>query len=296
MTSKTHLPSMSALRAFEAVARQLSFTRAATELNLTQTAVTHQIRNLETSLGLRLFERGPNGISLTDAGQTYLRSVRGALIEIAAASSRLSRYQDDTVLNLQCLGTYAIKQLIPRLVEFRERHPQITLRIQTMQHFAPDTRLDFDVAIWHGAGDWQGVRADRLTTDEIFPVCSPALLQREGPFKSVEALAKTTIIRTSSAIVPDEWPFWLEAAGLRDLNFPTQINCDSLITSLQAAIDGLGVMLGRSTIVEHDLREGRLVEPFQLRQSSPNGYFLVSPTRSTHLAKVEAFRSWLLGL
>lgn len=286
---------MSALRAFEAVARQLSFTRAATELNLTQTAVTHQIRNLETTLGLRLFERGPNGISLTDPGQTYLRSVRAALIEIAAASDRLSRYQDDTVLNLQCLGTYAIKQLIPRLVEFRARNPQITLRIQTMQHFAPDMRLDFDVAIWHGAGDWQGVRADRLTTDVIFPVCSPALLQREGPFKSVEALADTTIIRTSSAIVPDEWPFWLEAAGLRDLNFQSQINCDSLMTSLQAAIDGLGVMLGRSTIVEHDLREGRLVEPFNLRQSSPNGYFLVSPTRSIHLSKVEAFRGWLLG-
>lgn len=287
---------MSALRAFEAVARQLSFTRAATELNLTQTAVTHQIRNLETTLGLRLFERGPNGISLTDAGQTYLRSVRGALIEIAAASDRLSRYQDDAVLNLQCLGTYAIKQLIPRLAVFRARHPQITLRIQTMQHFTPDMRLDFDVAIWHGAGEWQGVRADRLTTDEIFPVCSPALLQREGPLKRIEDLAHTTIIRTSSAIVPDEWPFWLEAAGMRDLNFETQINCDSLITSLQAAIDGLGVMLGRSTIVEHDLREGRLVEPFKLRQSSPNGYFLVSPTRSTHLAKVEAFRGWLLNL
>ena len=224
MTSKTHLPSMSALRAFEAVARQLSFTRAATELNLTQTAVTHQIRNLETTLGLRLFERGPNGISLTDAGQTYLRSVRGALIEIAAASDRLSRYQDDAVLNLQCLGTYAIKQLIPRLAVFRARHPQITLRIQTMQHFTPDMRLDFDVAIWHGAGEWQGVRADRLTTDEIFPVCSPALLQREGPLKRIEDLAHTTIIRTSSAIVPDEWPFWLEAAGMRDLNFETQIN------------------------------------------------------------------------
>jgi LysR family transcriptional regulator, glycine cleavage system transcriptional activator len=294
MTNKTHLPSMSALRAFEAVARQLSFTRAATELNLTQTAVTHQIRNLETALGLRLFERGPTGISLTDAGQTYLRSVRAALIEIAAASSRLSRYQDDDVLNIQCLGTYAIKQLLPRLVEFRARHPQITLRIQTMQHFAPDTRLDFDVAIWHGAGDWQGVRADRLTSDEIFPVCSPALLEREGPLASAQDLTGTTIIRTSSAIVPDEWPFWLEAAGLRELTFTSQINCDLLITSLQAAIDGLGVMLGRSTIVEHDLKSGRLIEPFNLRLSSPNGYFLVSPSRSTQLAKVEAFRAWLL--
>jgi LysR family glycine cleavage system transcriptional activator len=88
----------------------------------------------------------------------------------------------------------------------------------------------------------------------------------------------------------------LEAAGLRDLEFQSQINCDLLITSLQAAIDGLGVMLGRSTIVDHDLREGRLIEPFKLRQSSPNGYFLVSPTRSTHLAKVEAFRDWILGM
>lgn len=295
MNPKNHLPSMAALRAFEATARHLSFTRAATELNLTQTAVTHQIKNLETALAIRLFDRAPGSITLTEAGKTYLSSVRAALVEIAAAGSRLSRYQDDEVLNLQCLGTFAIKRLLPRLYDFRARFPNITLRIQTMQHFAPDVRLDFDVAIWHGAGDWQGVRADRLTRDEIFPVCSPALLEREGPLHEPQDLARHTVIRTSSSIVPDEWPFWLEAADLRDFSFGPQISCDLLITSLQAAIDGLGVILGRSTIVDQDLSAGRLIEPFNLRLASPMGYFLVSPSRSIHLAKVEAFRTWLLA-
>jgi LysR family transcriptional regulator, glycine cleavage system transcriptional activator len=285
---------MMSLRAFEAAARHLSFTRAAVELNLTQTAISHQIRNLEDLLGIRLFVRTANTIGLTDAGESYLRSVRAAIIEISAATDRAADRNDEHVLTVQCLGTFAIKRLLPHLHDFRVRHPAISLHLRTMQSFDNTLQHDFDIAIWHGAGDWVGVTAEKLCDEEVFPVCSPRLLADGGRLDTPEDMTLHTVIRTSSLILRDEWPLWLETAGLCDVKFDAEIACDSLITSLQAAIDGLGIILGRSGVVGPDLAGGRLIEPFSIRARSMFGYYVVVPAHATQQRKVQLFRSWLL--
>jgi LysR family glycine cleavage system transcriptional activator len=287
------MPSMMNLRAFEAAARHLSFTRAAIELNLTQTAISHQIKNLEDLLQVKLFVRNANMVALTEVGETYLRSVRAAILEISAATDRATDQSDENVLTVQCLGLFAIKRLLPHLHDFRAQYPSISLKLRTIQTFENNLHHDFDVAIWHGAGDWMGMTAERLAEEEVFPVCSPRLLE-QGPLNTPEDLGKHTIIRTSSTILRDEWPFWLETARTGEVTFQSEITCDYMITSLQAAIDGLGITLGRSGVVGPDLLAGRLIEPFSIRARSMFSYHVVWPARSSEQRKVQLFKNWLL--
>jgi LysR family transcriptional regulator, glycine cleavage system transcriptional activator len=285
---------MMSLRAFEAAARHLSFTRAAIELNLTQTAISHQIKNLEDLLQVKLFARSANMIALTEVGEAYLRSVRAAILEISAATDRATDQSDENVLTVQCLGLFAIKRLLPHLHDFRTHHPSIALKLRTIQSFENNFHHDFDVAIWHGAGDWMGMTAEKLAEEEVFPVCSPRILELGPGLNAPEDLQKHTIIRTSSTILRDEWPFWLETARTSEMTFLSEITCDYMITSLQAAIDGLGITLGRSGVVGPDLFAGRLVEPFSIRARSMFSYHVVWPARSSEQRKVQLFKNWLL--
>jgi LysR family transcriptional regulator, glycine cleavage system transcriptional activator len=291
---RNHLPSMMSLRAFEAAARHLSFTRAAIELNLTQTAISHQIKNLEDLLRVKLFVRNANIIALTEAGELYLRSVRSAIMEISAATDRATDQSDENMLTVQCLGLFAVKRLLPHLHDFRAQHPAISLKLRTIQSFENNFHHDFDVAIWHGSGGWAGVTAEKLADEEVFPVCSPGLLADGPPLKAPQELERHTIIRTASTILRDEWPFWLETAKTNEMQFRAEITCDYMITSLQAAIDGLGVTLGRSGVVGPDLAAGRLVEPFSIRARSMFAYHVVWPARSSDLRKVQVFKNWLV--
>lgn len=285
---------MSALLAFEAAGRHLNVTRAAVELNLTQTAVTHQIKNLETLLGAKLIERTAQGIKLTPPAALFLDSIRPSLIKISQAVDRLSTSDDDKTLRVSSLELFAIKRLIPLLPAFRAKHPDIVLELQTKQAFAPQASPDFDVAIWHGEGSWPGVDAVAVESEELFPVCSPKLFATAPPISTCADLRHHTAIKYSSGVLRDEWPFWLDGAGERALKFSDEIRCDNLVTSLQAAIDGLGVMLGRSSIVGGDLASGRLVEPLGLRVKSPSSYFLVRPKETSTTGKVTAFRNWFM--
>jgi LysR family transcriptional regulator, glycine cleavage system transcriptional activator len=292
---RNRMPSMMNLRAFEAAARHLSFTRAAIELNLTQTAISHQIKSLEDLLQVKLFVRSANMIALTEVGKAYLRSVRAAIIEISAATDRATDQSDENVLTVQSLGLFAIKRLLPHLHDFRMQHPAITLKLRTIQSFENNFQHDFDVAIWHGAGDWMGMTAEKLAEEEVFPVCSPRILEQGPPLIAPEDLHRHTIIRTSSTILRDEWPFWLETAHTGELTFQSEITCDYMITSLQAAIDGLGITLGRSGVVGPDLLAGRLIEPFSIRARSMFSYHVVWPARSSEQRKVQLFKDWLVG-
>jgi LysR family glycine cleavage system transcriptional activator len=285
---------MMSLRAFEAAARHLSFTRAAIELNLTQTAISHQIKNLEDLLQVKLFVRNANMIALTEVGEVYLRSVRAAIIEISAATDRATDQSDENMLTVQCLGLFAIKRLLPHLHDFRARHPSISLKLRTIQSFENNFHHDFDVAIWHGLGEWTGMASERLAEEEVFPVCSPRLLAGGPGLGAPDDLGQHTIIRTSSVILRDEWPFWLETARMSEMKFQSEITCDYMITSLQAAIDGLGITLGRSGVVGPDLAAGRLVEPFSIRARSMFSYHVVWPARAGEQRKVLLFKNWLV--
>lgn len=289
------LPSIMSLRAFEAAARHQSFTRAAAELNLTQTAISHQIKNLEDLLRVPLFIRKRNVIRLTDVGHKYLDSVRVAITQITVATNRVVDANRGNVLNVACMTTFAVKCLIPHLKDFRQLHPDIQLRISTVVSFDLLQYHDYDVAIRYGTGEWRGFVAKKIAAEEVFPVCSPRLLKSGPKLRRPEDLRLHTVIRTSSFALRDEWPIWLEQAAVPDLEFADEIACDLLFPSIQAAVDGLGVVMGRTAVVSADLASGLLVEPFSIRLQSAACYHVVSPVERADMAMVKVFRDWIMN-
>jgi LysR family transcriptional regulator, glycine cleavage system transcriptional activator len=290
---KTRMPSTAALVAFDAAARHCNLTRAANELNLTQTAVSHQIKNLEVQLGLKLFERTPTGLMLTSRGEVFLQSVRGVLLDMSRAVEKLAVTGSENEVVVACLELFAIKRLIPLMPSFRARYPEVPVKLEVIQTFTVGMSQEFHVGIWHGDGDWPWVEATRLEDEQLFPVCSPALM-RQRPLRNIEELAAHTIIRNASGILLDEWSYWLEGVGAEDMQFKSELKCQNLITSLQATLDGLGVMLGRSTVSTTDIMAGRLTEPLDRRVPSPTSYFLVTPSAMPETPNVQLFTTWLL--
>jgi LysR family glycine cleavage system transcriptional activator len=289
------LPSLNGLRAFEAAARHLSFTHAAAELNVTQTAISHQIRRLEEELGIRLFVRQNRALALTPQARDYLPGVRAAFNDLRLATDRLQRKGNDRVLTISTLASLAAKWLLPRLSAFQEVHPDIDVRITTSTALVDFNGGDVDAAIRYGRGQWPGLRADWLTADQVFPVCSPALLAGERPLRSPEDLAHHTLLHSSGGY-DDDWRLWLTAAGLpANISRQPGLSFDMIFMTLQAAIDGLGVAVGRTTYVEGDLAKGRLVVPFDIRLPADAGFYLVSPEATADAPKLAAFRAWLLA-
>src|ERR1700761_2232584 len=289
------LPSLNGLRAFEAAARHLSFTNAATELNVTQTAISHQIRRLEQELGLRLFVRQNRSLVLTPEARDYLPGVRAAFNDLRLATDRLLRRDNDHVLTVSTLASLAAKWLLPRLTAFQVAHPGIDVRITTSTALVDFKSGDVDAAIRYGRGHWPGVRADWLTADELFPVCSPALLTGNRPLKCPQDLADHTLLHTSG-VYDDDWRLWLTAAGLpTDISKPPGLTFDLILMTVQAALDGIGVAMGRTSYVEADIAKGRLVVPFKIALPTDAGFYLVSPEGAAEPPKLRAFRQWLLA-
>jgi LysR family transcriptional regulator, glycine cleavage system transcriptional activator len=289
------LPSLNGLRAFEAAARHLSFTIAASELNVTQTAISHQIRRLEEELGIRLFIRQNRALELTPEARDYLPGVRAAFNDLRAATDRLKRRDSDNVLTVSTLASLAAKWLLPRLTAFQEAHPGIDVRITTSPGLVDFKSGDVDAAIRYGRGHWPGLRADWLMADQLFPVCSPSALTGNRPLRCPEDLRDYTLLHTSGGY-DDDWRLWLTAAGL-PTNLSTQpgLTFDLIFMTVQAAIDGIGVAMGRTSYVEADIASGRLVVPFKITLPADAGFYLVSPQASADTPKLSAFRQWLIG-
>jgi LysR family transcriptional regulator, glycine cleavage system transcriptional activator len=287
------LPSLNGLRAFEAAARHLSFTRAASELNVTQTAISHQIRRLEEELGVRLFVRQNRALQLTPEARDYLPGIRAAFNDLTLATDRLLQRGDNNVLTISTLASLAAKWLLPRLSAFQEAHPGIDVRITTSTSLIDFKSGDVDAAIRYGRGHWPGVRADWLIADQLFPVCSPALLAGKKPLRKPEDLADHVLLH-SIAGNDDDWRLWLTAAGLpANLSKQPGVTFDLAFMTVQAAIDGIGVAIGRTSYVEADIAKGRLVVPFKITLPADAGFYLVSPAGKSDPPKLRAFREWL---
>ena len=286
------LPSLNGLRAFEAAARHLSFTKAAQELNVTQTAISHQIRRLEEELGLRLFVRQSRALTLTPQAADYLPNIRAAFQDLRTATDRLLRNGNDRVLTISTLTSLAVKWLLPRLSTFQEMHPEIDVRITTSTEVVDFRSSNVDAAVRYGRGQWPGVHAEWLMAEQLFPVCSPKLLTGARALKQPEDLARATLLHTSTT--RDDWRVWLTAAGL-----PIQIAQNPSLTfdlafmTVQAAIDGLGVAMGHTAYVADDIANGRLVVPFDISAPSAGYYFVVPEDRPVTPA-IGAFRDWLI--
>lgn len=289
------LPSLNGLRAFEAAARHLSFTSAAAELNVTQTAISHQIRRLEEELGVRLFVRQNRTLALTPQARDYLPGIRAAFNDLRLATDRLLRTDDDRVLTVSTIASLAAKWLLPRLPAFQEAHPAIDVRITTSTALVDFKNGDVDAAIRYGRGQWPGLRADWLMADQLFPVSSPALLKGERPLRCPEDLADHTLLHTSGGY-NDDWRLWLTAAGQpANISKHPGLSFDMIFMTVQAAIDGLGVAIGRTSYVEADIAKGRLVVPFKTTLPDDWGFYLVSPKATADKPKLTAFRQWLIA-
>ena len=285
------LPPLNGLRAFEAAARHLSFTRAAEELNVTQAAVSHQVKALEARLGIALFRRLNRALRLTEAGQAYLPAVRDAFDAIAEATGRLEAHRSGGVLTVTTLDSFAAKWLVPRLGRFRAGHPDLDVRISTSDGMVDFARDDIDLGVRYGGGQYPGLHTVRLMTEDIFPVCSPALLDGDRPLASPADLRHHTLLHDD---MREDWRMWLLAAGVGGVD-PTRGSAFShshLV--VQAAVDCQGVALGRGALVAEDLAAGRLVRPFDISLPAKFAYYIVCPEATAEQPKIVAFRDWLL--
>ncbi len=288
------LPPLNALRAFEAAARHLSFTKAAEELYVTQAAVSHQVKALEETLGIQLFRRFNRRLMLTDAGQAYLPALTESLDQIEAATRRLRAEDEAGPLKVTVANSVAAKWLLPRLPGFHRRHPEIDVVVSASDSVVDFTRDDFDMGIRFGRGEYPGLRVDLLMRDRVFPVCSPELLVGPHPLSTPADLKHHTLLHEQAA--PGEipgWREWLRAVGLSGINPDRGPVYSHASLVLQAAMDGQGVALARDSLAALDLEARRLVQPFGPTLPSSFSCFLVSLPASADRPKVKAFRDWL---
>jgi LysR family transcriptional regulator, glycine cleavage system transcriptional activator len=288
------LPSLNGLRAFEAAARHMSFTRAAAELNVTQTAISHQIRRLEEQLGLTLFIRRNRTLELTREALDYLPSIRSAFADLHRATAKLRRGDHEARLTVSTTASLATKWLVSRVAAFQDAHPGIEVRISTSTHLVDFQREEVDIAVRYGHGVWPGLRADWLMAEHIFPVCSPDLLNDARPLRSPEDLAQHTLLHTT--VSREDWQLWLTAAGLPgSIATRRGMTFDQGFMAIQAAMEGLGVALGRFHLVEADIAAGRLVAPFDTVLPQDAGYYVVAPETTAETTKIVRFRDWLIA-
>ncbi len=287
-----HLP-LPALRMFEAVARLGSVSQAAQDLGVTQPAVSQQLRQLESALGLALVRREGRGIALTSAGAAYATALTRAFAEIRAATERCRAAAAGGVLTVALVPTLATRWLIPRLAAFHDAHPEIEVRLATAPSVAARPPDDVDVAIRVGGGRWQGCRADLLMPDDSFPVASPDLLAGR-PLRVPADLAWHTLLHVEAAPRRQDWPRWLALAGQPRLKPARQLAFGSSAQALDAACHGLGVAVGHRPFVAEDIARGRLVAPFAEVVPGEGAYYLVSRRDLAESPKVRAFRLWLL--
>jgi LysR family transcriptional regulator, glycine cleavage system transcriptional activator len=286
------LPSLNGLRAFEAAARHMSFTRAANELNVTQTAVSHQIRRLEEQLGMTLFIRQNRALSLTREAQDYLPSIRSAFEDLRRATAKLRRADQEGRLTVSTTASLATKWLVSRVAAFQDANPGIEVRISTSAHLVDFQREDVDIAVRYGHGSWPGLRAYWLMAEHIFPVCSPEL-PNTRPLRSPEDLVHHTLLHTS--VSREDWQLWLTAADLpASIATRRGMTFDQGFMAIQAAMEGLGVALGRYHFVEADIAAGRLIAPFDMVLPQDAGYYVVTPETTADAPKIARFRDWLI--
>jgi LysR family glycine cleavage system transcriptional activator len=286
------LPPLNALKSFEAAARHQSFTRAANELCVTQGAVSHQVKALEAELGLKLFNRERQGLAITDAGHDYLAVVRDAFDRIALGTDRLLQRLHSGVITVSMSPDFAAKWLVGRLGRFAEAYPEIELKVSATMHHVDFAREDVDLAIRHGVGNWVGLDAANLCSEELFPVCSPTLLRSERGMHSPEDVLQFPLLHLNDR---NDWSRWLEAAGALGeglLHGPILNHASMLI---DAAINGQGAALARTVLAAADLINGHLVRPFQTTLPLKNTYWIVCPKATSALPKIAAFRDWLLA-
>ncbi|VAW21485.1 Transcriptional regulator, LysR family [hydrothermal vent metagenome] len=290
LRQRRFLPSTSLLIAFEAAARTASFTKAADELNLTQSAVSRQIKTLENQLGIDLFTRERQRVKLTIAGARYALEVREALNKIANASMMLQINPGGGTLNLAILPTFGSRWLAPRLLKFLKNSPGVTVNFSTRLKPFDFSVEQFDAAIHFGQPVWPGAQMAFLMNETILPACSPKFLA-EHRLSSPQQLALVQLIHLSSR--PDAWERWFRLHNVSSVKNSGMV-FDQFATAAQAAHHGIGVALLPRFLIKRELAEGELVPALDLPLESQDAYYLVWPGRRADHPPLVAFRKWII--
>jgi LysR family glycine cleavage system transcriptional activator len=303
----TRLPPLNALRAFEAAARHLSFRKAAAELFVTPTAISHQVKALEAHLSVRLFNRLPRGLALTLHGAALLPRLTQGFELLREASDALSvRREERRTLSIDAPLSFATKWLTPRLARFVAAHPQVALSINAVQRLIEPgleggarTPSVSDLAMVFGGGDvFPGAVGTALFPAELLPYCSPALRDGTPPLRSIEDLRRHTLLHDDTSFVPDgrsNWTAWLDHSGIEGVDATRGIHFSHATLAMDGAIDGLGVVLSLPPLAAHDVETGRLVCPFGPGLKLGTAYTLVIPDVVAERREVRQFRDWLLA-
>jgi LysR family glycine cleavage system transcriptional activator len=291
------LPPLNALRAFESAARLGSFVRAADELAVTPTAISHQIKGLEESLGVELFVRLPRGLRLSEAGMRYLPELSKGFEALARAGDRLSGDPMAGVLHVNTLASFSHCWLVPRMISFHRRYPDLRLRMSTSIGHVDFIAEDVDVTVRYGRGQYPGLRAVKIMEEDVFPVASPTLVNGDAPLREWSDLAHHRLLHDYCADDDEPWitwPVWLRHAGIDDrVDGSKGLEFDNSASLIDAVVRGHGVAIGRTALVIEHIREGRLVALFGASHPADYAYYAVAPEASADRPKVKAFIAWL---
>ncbi|MCZ6741344.1 MAG: transcriptional regulator GcvA [Alphaproteobacteria bacterium] len=286
------LPPLNWLRTFETAARHLSFTRAAEELNVTQAAVSQQVKALEMRLGIPLFRRVHNRLFLTYAGQAWLPKLRAGFDLLASGTEELHIYDQGASLTVRLPSSFSIQWLVPRLDRFHAHYPTIDIRLIALGRAQEVDGAVIDLDIRNGTGDWAGLESTILMHENVFPVCSRQTATGDRPLREPRDLAGHELLHVSG--YREDWRMWFETAGLEDFDASRGLQFDQSITAIQAAINGMGVVLGRSPLVAGELAAGRLVAPFDIELACEDAYWITAAPSLGKRPQIVAFRNWLM--
>lgn len=288
-------PPFAALRALESAARHLNFTRVAEEINVTQSAVSHQIRHLEELWGLKLFDRPPRGLALTYNGQVLAPLIRKFVDDLGIALETLQSEVERVPLRVDMLQSFSVKWLVPRLGRFHEEYPEIDVWISTHDELVDLSGHGVDIAIRLGNGDYPGLTSTLLLKEHVFPVCSPVFLARHENLKTPADLVDVPLLLRLGDPAHPNWEDWFKKAGVGDVSPSEGTRFPDSNMALQAAKEGLGVALARTAHVSDDLTAGNLVRLFDVDHRSSVSYYLVCPKAMSEKPRIVAFRDWLLA-
>ena len=304
--ARRRLPPLTALRAFEAAARHLSFSRAADELHVTPAAVSRQIKTLEDHLGIKLFERTNRALVLTDAARAGLPGISDGFASLQDATDRMRRRSDTHVVTVAMAPSFAAKWFMPRLPDFTARHPDIELRVAagiamvdavgTESSIAKMLHRErIDVAVQFGGGDYPGCRVERLLEVSVVPMCSPLLLEK-NPLQTPKDLSRHVLLHDDTAYHGrPSWSDWCRAAGVSDVDTARGLHFNHVALALEAAVEGQGVVLSLRQLAADDLAAGRLVVPFEISLDLEYAYYVIYPQSDAGRREVVAVRDWLLA-
>lgn len=286
------LPPLNSLKAFESAARHLSFTKAADELFVTQAAVSHQIKSLESFLSMKLFHRKNRSLLLTEEGQSYFHDLRDIFVHLQEATQRLVTIGTKGAITIATPPSFASQWLVPRLHQFSAQHSDIDVRIKAVD--ADEGFLDdsVDIAVFYGRGSWSGLASTKLLSEYLTPMCSPRLLERGKPLGSLEDLSQHTLLHDNTRIA---WKNWLSAFGIKNINVNQGPIFSHTMLVLQAACIGQGVALSDTVLAKPEIESGRLICPFNEKIESKLSHYLVCKESQVEQSKIKVFSEWMLS-